>query len=233
MSLTPLQYETLSRRINPSRIANRSQGGKQLSYLEAWDVKAHLIRVFGYCGFDSELIEYRHVTTRDYMSKGDPEKNKEPVAMVEVIYTATVRLTIKDTTGFMLATYIEAAGGSASGPLTMLGEHHDNALKTAESDALKRCAINLGNQFGLSLYDSGSTRDVIKGTLVKPDGMPEPEDEALTDEQVEAVARSLGATITTQNGTETPEGVSPEVTSDAPGEGSPSPAPTTEGVRQS
>ena len=39
------------------------------------------------------------------------------------------------------------------------------AVKTAESDALKRAAINLGTQFGLSLYADGATRDVVGKTL--------------------------------------------------------------------
>ena len=42
------------------------------------------------------------------------------------------------------------------------------AIKTAESDALKRAAINLGTQFGLSLYNDGSLADVIHTTLDKP-----------------------------------------------------------------
>jgi recombination DNA repair RAD52 pathway protein len=162
--LTYKQYETLSRPLNSTRIAKRSQGGQQLSYLESWDVRAHLIRIFGYGGFDAETVEYHLVDTREYMSKGD-----QPKQMIEVIYSARVKLSVKDHHGWMFATYTECSCGSASGPVTMLGEHHDNALKTAVSDALKRCAINLGNQFGLSLYDKGSTRDVIKGTLVKPD----------------------------------------------------------------
>jgi hypothetical protein len=41
------------------------------------------------------------------------------------------------------------------------------AIKTAESDALKRAAINLGTQFGLSLYNNGSMRDVVVQTLDK------------------------------------------------------------------
>ena len=39
------------------------------------------------------------------------------------------------------------------------------AVKTAESDALKRAAINLGTQFGLSLYNNGSLKDVVGATL--------------------------------------------------------------------
>jgi hypothetical protein len=42
------------------------------------------------------------------------------------------------------------------------------AIKTAESDALKRAAINLGTQFGLSLYNNGSLQDVVVRTLIEP-----------------------------------------------------------------
>jgi hypothetical protein len=41
------------------------------------------------------------------------------------------------------------------------------AIKTAESDAIKRAAINLGTQFGLSLYNNGSTKDVVIEVLAK------------------------------------------------------------------
>jgi len=186
--LTPQQYDVLRRPLNSSRVAKRSQGGKQLSYLESWDVRAHLIRVFGYGNFDVETIEAHHVANRDYTSSGD-----SPKPMVEVIWYAKAMLTIRDADGFLLCTHSESAVGSASGPATMLGEHHDNAVKTAASDALKRCAINLGTQFGLSLYDNGSTRDVVKQTLVEPPGYEKPEP---TAEQVEAMAHSLGATVT-------------------------------------
>jgi len=186
------QLEVLAKPINTSRIAKRSQGGKSLSYLEAYDVKAHLIRVCGYGNFDTELLDYGFVTTREYTSMGDA-----PRPMVEVIYSARVRLTVRDQHGQFVCTYTEAACGSASGPAGMLGEHHDNALKTAESDALKRCAINLGNQFGLSLYDNGSTGDVVRGTLldVKADSQDEESNKEDPEaETVDRVAHSLGAT---------------------------------------
>ena len=57
------------------------------------------------------------------------------------------------------------------------GDAHDNAVKTAESQALKRMAINMGTQFGLSLYRDGQIEDVVRLTLVRPpaiDGAPIP-----------------------------------------------------------
>lgn len=184
MPLNAKQYEQLRKPLNSTRVAHREQGGKSLSYLESWDVRAHLIRMFGYGNFDVELMDYLYVGAREYTSQNQKD-------MVEVVYTARVKLTVRDEHGFFLCQYIEGAGGSASGPVTMLGEHHDNALKTAESDALKRCAINLGTQFGLSLYQDGSTRDVVKATLVAPPGV---EDATATPEQAEALQHSLGAT---------------------------------------
>ena len=35
--------------------------------------------------------------------------------------------------------------------------------------------MNLGTQFGLSLYDEGNTMDVVKGTLCPPDGFVAPQ----------------------------------------------------------
>jgi recombination DNA repair RAD52 pathway protein len=223
MGLSRSQWETLSRPVNSTRIAQRSQGGKTLSYLEAFDVRAHLIRIFGYTNFDLELLDYSHVGTREYTT---PPRNDQdtPKSMVEVIYTARVRLTLRDPDGQVLCTYVEGAGGSASGPLGMLGEHHDNALKTAESDALKRCAINLGNQFGLSLYDNGSTRDVVKRTLVNPYAEDQTQitdgngkviatvaaDTSLNEEQVQVLRDSLGAVFVPPEGTQTPEASSPQ-----------------------
>lgn len=176
------QYETLMKPLNGTRVAKRKQGGKELSYLEAWDVKAHLTRVFGFGNWDLEMLDYHYVTTREYQSKDGKD-------MVEVVYSARCQLTIRDEHGRQVCRHSEAAVGSASGPPSMTGEHHDNAVKQAASDALKRCAINLGSQFGLSLYDNGSTREVIKGTVVKPEGYEKP---APTEEQARQMAESVG-----------------------------------------
>lgn len=217
MGITAKQYQTLMSPLRASRVAKRAQGGKQLSYLEAWDVKAHLTRVFGFGNWDAEMLEYSHVTDRPYMS--EPRNGGEPKPMVEVIYSARLRLTIRDPEGQFLCTHIEAAVGSASGPANMLGEHHDNALKTAASDALKRCAINLGTQFGLSLYDDGRLTDVIRACLVVPEGVeaeasPTPQP---NEEQAATLVRSLGATEVKDDGGD--DYVTPEGYDDSPDQG--------------
>lgn len=189
--ITPEQYTNLMRPLNGSRVAKRRQGGKDLSYLESWDVRAHLIRTFGFGNFDAQIIKTDLMFQRD-ITIGANSDNPRPGW--EVAYKVEFALTIRDPQGDTIAVYVEAAVGSAEGSVG-LGDLHDNALKTAASDALKRCAINLGSQFGLSLYDGGSLREVIRGTLVKPDGWEPPEDPQ-TPEQSAALAASVG----TQNG---------------------------------
>jgi Rad52/22 family double-strand break repair protein len=189
--LSDQQYTTLMKPLNRTRVAKRSQGGKELSYLESWDVRAHLIRVFGFANFDVLLLEQHLVGVREYQSQGD-----DPKPMAEPIWFARVELTVRDEEGHALASYSDGAVGSNAGPAWMISESHDNAAKTAASDALKRCAINLGSQFGLSLYDHGSTNEVVRGTVIKPETevLPTGPADELSDDQRATLAHSLGAT---------------------------------------
>jgi hypothetical protein len=148
MSLNDKQTEILLRPIEKSRVKELDG----LSHLEAWDVRAHLIRIFGFGGFsvETERMEMLYdveTTTR----AGKPAR--------KVAYRASVRLTIPD------AAYVEWAVGESIMPDFKHGDAHDMAIKTAESQALKRAATNLGTQFGLSLYDNGSTADVVRWVL--------------------------------------------------------------------
>jgi hypothetical protein len=196
--VTAEQWDYLLKPIRSTRLARREQGGKTLTYLESWDVRAHLTRIFGFGNFDVMVHDEQHIANRDYMSN---PKTGDPKPMVEVIWKAMVTLVIRDSNGGEIARYTEGAVGATSGPASMLGEHHDNALKTAASDALKRCAINLGTQFGLSLYDNGNRNDVVKTTIVLPPGATPPEI-ATTAEQRQALADSVGVTAGEDKGNE-------------------------------
>lgn len=148
------QYDQLLKPLHPSRVAKRQQAGRNLSYLEAWDVKAHLNRIFGFLNWSADVLT------------ADLAFEQEKDGKWNVGYKVVLRLSFPDG-----ATYTEAAIGSAT--LPQRGEAHDMAIKTAESDALKRAAINLGTQFGLSLYDNGSLKDVVGTTLDRGEpGLP-------------------------------------------------------------
>jgi recombination DNA repair RAD52 pathway protein len=177
MTNTPLttdQLKQLTANLKQERVAQRKQGGAQLSYLETWDVKASLIRLFGFGGFDAEALECEIVSIEDNVPKTTgygKEKREVPIEYTQdgrqkfgtynfrVTARVQVRLHIKQ----LGATYTEWAASSQTGP--DLGEVTDFAIKTAESDALKRAAIYLGTQFGLSLYNNGDLLDVVKVVL--------------------------------------------------------------------
>ena len=175
--LNDKQKEILLKGINPSRIATRQGGGgKSLSYLEAWDVKAHLIRVFGFGKWSANVLQ------TDLAFEEQNEKGQWNVG-----YRVLLELRVYD----LVCSYTEAAVGSAT--LSQRGEAHDMAIKTAESDALKRAAINLGDQFGLSLYNAGSKQAVVGGTLDGDGIMPDISPVAVTEAPVAISQDSEGA----------------------------------------
>lgn len=150
--LTHDQKRLLMTGLNPARVANRRQGGTNLSYLESYDVKATLIRVFGFGGFSAEVIQ-SEVLYKEAIEKSGA---KGAYTQWKVAVQSTVQLTIHQ----LGAVYTETAVGD--GTMGDISEAMDKAIKTASSDALKRCAIYLGTQFGLSLYNNGSTQEVIR-----------------------------------------------------------------------
>lgn len=172
--LTDQQLAQLMRDLHPQRVATRKQGGTSLSYLQAWDVKATLIRIFGFGGFSADATECEIVKIEDNVPKSKgygANKEELPIEYTKdgrikfgtANFRVTAKVKVKLTIPQLGATYSEYAASSQTGP--DLGEVTDFAIKTAESDALKRAAIYLGTQFGLSLYDNGSTVEVVKAVL--------------------------------------------------------------------
>lgn len=173
MTVNQKQLEQLLKPINPTRVG---KDGKGFSHLEAWDVRAHLNRVFGFLNWSAELVDLQLVF--------ETEGAKDNKTRWTVCYRATVKLTVFSANGFNVATYTEAAAGDSQNNPSR-ADAHDMAIKTAESQAFKRAAVNLGDQFGLSLYKDGTTSAVVRDTLIKPQ---EPETPNMT------------TTITTQEG---------------------------------
>lgn len=186
--LTRTQVDTLLLPINPVRVLARDGN----HHLESYDVRAHLTRVFGFGGWSGEVIDTTLLFEDRHMSKPGRNQNADsfkPWEQVSVGYRVRYRLTIyvwqhgPDGTQFRseLAVYTEEATGDASNfPLTKWADAHDFAVKTAESQAFKRCAINLGDQFGLGLYSKGwkpGAKPLVKSTLV---GWEKPDDDSAT-----------------------------------------------------
>lgn len=162
--LTEKQVEFLLQPISGKRVRNL----RGMSHLEAWDVRRQLIRIFGFDGFTVETVSLDLVH-----ENGNPNYRKKNKAGEEygptytawtIVYRAQVRLTVKAVDGRPLTVFEDAAAGDAVNQPSV-GDAHDLAMKTALSQALKRCAVNLGDQFGLSLYNDGSQDAVVMRSL--------------------------------------------------------------------
>lgn len=153
MTLTSDQVKELQKPIDPSRV--KKDAHKGFSYLEAWDVRRTMNRIFGFGSWSAEITSMELVSEREVTQRnGKPGWN--------VVYRAQCRISFGDLFEGG-CTYTEWAAGDSTNPV--LYEAHDQAIKTAESQAFKRCAMNLGDQFGLSLYNDGSTEATVNETV--------------------------------------------------------------------
>lgn len=202
------QVEQLLAPINHRRVL---QANSQ-SHVSQQDVTAHLIRVFGFGGFDTEILSLQLVF--EYQRDRDETQVKGWTAC----YLATMRLTVKDSDGRPVATYENGSTGDASNQSTRAAAH-DLAMKSAISLATKRCAINLGDQFGLSLYNKGQVAPLVQATKVMPDGAVNPNYPNTGNNKVQQPAdvqadvqqqEALGVDETHYGGTDGDVGITPE-----------------------
>lgn len=176
MSLSPKQYELLLAPLDENRVEARDG----MSYLNVSDVRRWLIRIFGFGGFSYTSSEAELISHVEQPQRSNPNKMNQVVSWK---VKGTLFIPCLD------ATYEGYAIGTSNQPV--LGDAHDMAIKTAESDALKRCAMNLGDAFGLSLYFSKGQRVVYQSvfqTLTPPGGVrPSTPPLPAADEDVTAV----------------------------------------------
>jgi hypothetical protein len=156
VTFTAKQVEQLLKPINNARVLS---DGKGHAHVSQQDVLAHLIRVFGFGGFDIEVMSVKCVFEQERANGQGESTNR-----FDVCYRALVRLTIRDETGGTVCTYEN--GSTATAQNQSRGDAHDLAYKSAISLSVKRAAIALGDQFGLSLYNKGQRTALVMGTLV-------------------------------------------------------------------
>lgn len=178
MGFTRQQMLALLADLDPARV-HRTQGQ---DHLEAWDVRATLTRVFGFDGWSSEMTR---PATLVFDNEAEVGKDKKPGRHVG--YVATLRLTIRSPDGEAVVHHEGSAIGDSKMGLQAYGDCHDMAIKTAESQALKRAAMNLGTQFGLSLYDSGNQSNVVGPLVAGLIPVPDPEDVAIALDTISAL----------------------------------------------
>ena len=134
MMFTEAQNKALSAPLDPRHVAQRSQAGRSLSYIEGWHAIAEANRIFGFDGWNRETVDLRLL--------GEP-RQVDGKARVE--YMARVRITV--------GSIARDGCGFGQGIDKDVGQAHESALKEAETDAMKRALMTFGNPFGLALYD--------------------------------------------------------------------------------
>ena len=150
------QIDLLLKPIHPKRVLIRAG----MSYVEGYDIKAELNRIFGFGRWSAETLSQALICD-DQIEMN----NKKPGWYV--VYRTSLRLTICAPDGTKVCCYEESHVGESTHPVR--GEAHGNALTNSWTYALKRCASNLGDQFGLSLYGKGSMEPLVRWTLVRPE----------------------------------------------------------------
>lgn len=153
------QVTQLLRPVHEKRVI-KSQGH---SHLAQQDVRAHLIRMFGFGNFDIDVRSISPIFEEERV-----DDMGKPTGKWDICYEALVRLTIRDPQGNEICHYEDVAAATAQNQKR--GEAHGLARKSAVSYAIKRCATNLGDQFGLSLYNNGQETALVKATKVFPEG---------------------------------------------------------------
>lgn len=158
-ALSARQISQLLQPINPRRVLKAN--GQ--SHLSQQDVTAHLTRILGFGHYQTDILEteliFEQPTVKIDSNTGQPKPHR-----YDVCYRAAVRLTIFDEDMRYITHWEDVSTGDAENQTRAAA--HDLALKSAISLAKKRCSINLGDQFGLSLYNKGQTAALVIGTMV-------------------------------------------------------------------
>jgi len=132
------QLKKLVRDADARHVHTRDFEGKRLSYIEGWYAVAEANAIFGYAGWDREMVHFERVM----------EKTRSDFA-VTCGYMARVRIRVRAGSTEIVR---EGTGwGSASASTATAA--NERALKAAETDATKRALSTFGSRFGLSLYD--------------------------------------------------------------------------------
>jgi len=146
MALTDEQKALLEQSLDPKLGAFRkADRGRDVSYLEGYQVIAQANRIFGFDGW-SYNVDRVDLT---YMNDGKG-----------LLYSALITVNVdgcgsrQDTGCHPIRNSIDQSGiekDNVNNP-----EQHDLARKSAVTDALKRAFRSFGDQFGNSLYDKDS-----------------------------------------------------------------------------
>lgn len=133
------------------------------SYIAQYEARAEMTRIFGFGNWDSQ-VEAMDLVYELPVRNGDDgfpanAKDKNKTYWI-TCYKASVRVNVRDFWGRPVCSFVEShVEENAAQPNR--GEAHALALTSAESYALRRALIGLGDRLGLSLYNKGSVAPLV------------------------------------------------------------------------
>lgn len=123
--------------------------GKFGEYVDGKHVIDEANRIFGHDGWSYEVTRLQQVSEQTVQGRNGEQ--------YRVGYLCGVRVNVGGVVREGLAV------GSGNGKPDSMADHHESAVKEAETDALKRALRSFGNTFGLALYEKDkSKRDVAE-----------------------------------------------------------------------
>lgn len=133
---SPEQIDRLRAPLDASRVKQRRQGGRPISYLEGYDVIEAANEIFGFDGWCYAVQDVQFVRMHDVG-----------------FYQAIVRVRVGDVERTDVGC-CDVAVSRDKGIDSASADAFGTAVKGAVTDGLKRALRTFGNQFGNSLYDS-------------------------------------------------------------------------------
>lgn len=143
--LTFEQIEELVKAINPAYVDKK----QKLTYLAQHQARAEMNRIFGYGNWSVDAEDA-------FLLYETQQAGKDGKERWVVAYRIRVTVEIRDYWGMPVASYT-GVHAEENAPQPNRGEAHALALTSVDSYALRRALINLGDRFGLGLYNGGST----------------------------------------------------------------------------
>ena len=171
--LTDGQLARLSAPLDNAEVSTRQQSGKTLSYVEGHYCIRKANEIFGPAGWTRRTEQMECVAEREFPGTG---KHKGKTGYF-VAYRAHCNVSVKTVDG-----WIDTDGWGYGEATTYIniGQGHESAVKEAETDAMKRALMRLGDPFGLALYDKQQKHVVDNGNgrPQAPRQQPQPQQQA-------------------------------------------------------
>jgi DNA recombination protein Rad52 len=137
MTFSSKQLSALKGDVDPAFTRLRKlNDGRELPYIEGWYAISEANRIFGFDAWSRETVDVKCLQAREVRGS------------FQVLYLAKVRLTVRAGD----RETVREGYGTGAASSDSLGDAHEKALKSAETDATKRALATFGRPFGLALH---------------------------------------------------------------------------------